>query len=170
MSESLNCNFYEYTGDPRVANKSMGTAVHTCSSIAPLEALSDLEIKLLINYPYHIDGYENTSPGASVYPSSGSQVPAVMRANYVAIDNNWYQITSKERLPGNALAIYATLDGVKSYWNSIRVCSCMFKRSSNAAAPDFQDPEYVVQCGYLQDTVDGPGIGDGSIIVLGYVK
>lgn len=153
MAESLNCAFYKYMGDPRVANKSLGSSVHSCALIKPLEPLSDIEVRLIINYP------DNTAGK-----------PAVMTANYVAIDGLYYQITNKERLPGNALAIYATLDGLLSYWNYVKNCPVIFARSSNEAAPDFQDPKFVIECGYETDTINIGSLGDGSTIVLGYVK
>ena len=153
MGEPLNCAFYKYMGDPRVANKSLGSAVHSCALIKPLEPLSDIEVRLIISYPDNSQGK-----------------PAVMTANYVAIDGLYYQITNKERLPGNALAIYATLDGLLSYWNYVKNCPVIFARSSNSAAPDFQDPKFVIECGYETDTQHIGSLGDGSTIVLGYVK
>lgn len=170
MAESLNCIFYTYTGDPRVANKNLGTAVHTCSVIAPIEPLSDLDIKLIIDYPYHVANYPETGD-SSTYPESGSQTPAVMSANYVAIDNLYYQITNKERLNGNALAIYATIDGMKSYWGEISACDSICKRSSNGT--DSFIPDATMQTyGHSQiDTIAGTSpFSSGYQFILTYLK
>ena len=70
----------------------------------------------------------------------------------------------------NALAIYATIDGLLSYWSYVQNCPVIFSRSSNSAAPDFQDPKFVIECGYETDTQPIGSLGDGSTIVLGYVK
>lgn len=146
MSESLNCNFYKYTGDPRVANKALGNVIYTCSSIKPLEALNDLDIKLIIDYPYFIDEQGKTIDrktnlevnGVNVYPAglpnAGQIIPVkpfLMDANYVAFDKYYYRITSKERLTANSLAIYATIDSLKSYWNEIKNCEAIGLRSGN---------------------------------------
>lgn len=171
MAESLSCNFYTYTGDPRVANKSMGTAIHTCSTIEPLEALSDLDIKLVINYPYHVAGYTNTSSGASVYPSEGSQVPAVMSANYVAIDNKYYQITNKERLTGNALAIYATLDGLMSYWSEVSNCDAIIDRAGDQSNSYISDPYYATYPNsFVSVIASGESFSPDYDIIVSYVK
>lgn len=142
MSESLNCNFYKYTGDPRVANKNLGSAIYTCSSIQPLEPLSDLDIKLIIDYP-------NNSLGK----------PEVMDCNYVAIDNLYYKITNKERLPANGLAIYATIDGLLSYWTEVQECNGTCARSESVYNSQFVDPKYMLIQNREIETIN---IGDFS--------
>ena len=127
MAESLNCAFYKYMGDPRVANKSLGSAVHSCALIKPLEPLSDIEVRLIINYP------DNTAGK-----------PAVMETNYVAIDGLYYQITNKERLPGIALAIYATIDGLLSYWGQVSQCNATCARSETKYNSQFADEKYML--------------------------
>ena len=127
MSESLNCDFYRYTGDPRVANKNLGSAVYQCSSIKPVEPLSDLDIRLIIGYPDNENG-----------------TPAVMSANYVAIDNKYYQITNKERLPANSLAIYGTIDGLMSYFGEVSACDCVCARNSEQYNSQFVDEKYML--------------------------
>lgn len=154
MSESLNCDFYKYTGDPRVANKNLGTAVYQCSSIKPVEPLSDLDIRLIIGYPNNENG-----------------TPAVMSANYVAIDNKIYQITNKERLPANSLAIYATIDGLMSYWGEVSACDSICKRSTGGTNAFINDPYYQT----YSDSSNGRGLfnnsfSDGLQIILTYVK
>ena len=152
MAEPLSCIFYKYTGDPRVANKALGNAVHTCPLIKPLEPLSDLDIRLIIDYPDE----EGT--------------PKVMSANYVAIDNKYYQITNKERLPGHALAIYATIDGLKTYWDEISACNGIVQRTGTTNSYIY-DPYYQT---YLRSYVSyAPFSGkfsDDYQIVLSYVK
>ena len=154
MSESLNCDFYKYTGDPRVANKNLGSAVYQCSSIKPVEPLSDLDIRLIIGYPENENG-----------------TPAVMSANYVSIDNKYYQITNKERLPANSLAIYATIDGLMSYWGEVSACDSICKRSTNGTNAFINDSYYQT----YSDSSNGRGIfnnsfSDGLQIILTYVK
>lgn len=154
MSETLNCNFYKYTGDPRIAVKNAMengaykylTLLYQCNSIKPLEPLNDLEIKLIIDYPYFIDSQGKTIDrktnlevnGVNVYPAglpnAGQVIPTkpfLMDANYVAFDKMWYKITSKERLTANSLAIQAEIDGILTYWTDIRNCEAIGLRSSN---------------------------------------
>lgn len=157
MAESLNCDFYVYTGDPRRADKGLSsqTAVHSCSSIAPLEALSDTQIKIIIDYPVQT---ENTRP-------------AVMGANYVEIDNLWYKITSKERLTGGALAIYAEIDGIYSYLSGVLASPAVVRRSSGSVDSYIHDPLYTP----YPDSFNAYAPFDGSFsgnsqIVLTYVK
>lgn len=169
MSESLSCNFYKYTGDPRVANKNLGSAIYTCSSIKPLEPLSDLDIKLIIDYPYHVENFPN-SGDQSTYPSEGSQVPAVMGANYVAIDNLYYKITNKERLPANGLAIYATIDGLLSYWTEVSGCPCVCERSSTIYNSDIKDSKYPVLQKYDIQTKHIQTLDNADYIVFGIVE
>lgn len=167
MSESLSCNFYKYTGDPRVANKNLGSAIYTCSSIKPLEPLSDLDIKLIIDYPYHVENFPNNGD-QSTYPSEGSQVPAVMKANYVAIDNLYYKITNKERLPANGLAIYATIDGLLSYWSEVKECDGTCARSESVYNSQFVDPKYMLIQNREIETInigDFSSFGDVKIIM-----
>ena len=176
MSESLNCNFYKYTGDPRVANKSFDSTniVYTCSSIKPLEALNDLDIKLIIDYPYFIDEQGKTIDrktnlevnGVNVYPSglpnAGQVIPTkpfLMDANYVAFDKMWYKITSKERLTANSLAIYATIDGLKSYWTEVKECEGTCARSESVYNSQFVDPKYMLIQNREIETIN---IGDFS--------
>lgn len=155
MSESLNCIFYKYTEDPRVAYKNLGDSVYDCESIKPVEPLSDLDIRLIIGYPNNETG-----------------TPAVMNANYVAIDNKYYQITNKERLPANSLAIYATIDGLMSYWDEVKECDAIIQRSSNGTDSYIPDPYYQTYGNYELDTIaskDSP-FSDGYQFVLTYLK
>lgn len=154
MAESLNCAFYKYTGDPRVANKSFpppDQADYSCALITPLEPLSDIDVKLIISYP------DNTAGK-----------PAVMTANYVAIDGLYYQITNKERLPGNALAIYATIDGLLSYWGQVSLCNGTCARNETRYNSQFADEKYMLlQNREIETKVIGSFIpfGDFSIVM-----
>lgn len=154
MAEALNCFFYRYTGDPRIANKSLGSPVYSCASIHPLEPLSDVQIRLIIDYPDN---------------SSGK--PAVMDANYVAIDGLYYHIDDKKRLTGAALEIIATIDGLLSYWSEISVCDSICRRSSTGTNAFIQDSLYQV----FADSFNGRGVFNNAFsndvqIVLTYVK
>ena len=161
MSESLNCNFYKYSGDPRVANKVFpDTPEYSCSTIQPLEPLSDLEIRLIIDYPN---------------PEEGRTKPKVMDCNYVAIDGLYYKITNKERLPASSLAIYATIDGLASYWNQISQCEGFCKRAGNKVDGYISDPvlqtypERYNKCGKFTATAGG-GFSNENQIILTYIK
>lgn len=185
MSESLNCNFYKYTGDPRVANKSFDSTniVYTCSSIKPIEPLSDLDIKLIIDYPYFIDEQGKTIDrktnlevnGINVYPAglpnAGEVIPTkpfLMDANYVAFDKHYYKITNKERLTANSLAIYATIDGLKSYWGEVKECEGTCARSESVYNSQFVDPKYMLIQNREIETInigDFSNFGDVKIIM-----
>lgn len=157
MAESLNCNFYVYTGDPRRADKGLAnqTAVHSCSSIAPLEALSDTQIKLIIDYPVQ----------------SGNTRPAVMGCNYVAIDDLWYKITNKERLTGGALAIYGEIDGIYSYLSGVLASPAVVRRSSGSVDSYIHDHLYTPYPDSFNAYAPFSGSFSGdSQIVLTYVK
>ena len=187
MSESLNCNFYKYTGDPRVANKDLGVGniVYTCNSIKPLEALNDLDIKLIIDYPYFINDQGKTIDrktslevnGVNVYPAglpnAGQIIPTkpfLMDANYVAFDKHYYKITSKERLNANSLAIYATIDGLLSYWTEVSGCPCVCERSSTIYNSDIKDSKYPVLQKYDIQTKHIQTLDNDDYIVFGIVE
>lgn len=163
MSESLNCYFYKYAGDPRVANKQFPPpeqAEYSCATIQPIEPLSDLEIRLIIDYP--------VQSGANVKP-------AVMNCNYVAIDGLYYKITNKERLPAKSLAIYATIDGLTSYWNQVSQCEGFCKRAGNKVDGYISDPvlqtypERYNKCAPFTAT-SGGGFSNENQIILTYIK
>lgn len=154
MAEALNCYFYTYYGDPRIANKNLGSSVHSCAAIHPLEPLSDVQIRLIINYPDNSEGK-----------------PAVMSANYVEIDGLYYHIDDKKRLPGGALEIIATIDGLLSYWGEISACDSICRRSSTGTNAYISDGLYQVYA----DSFNGRGVFNNSFsndvqIVLTYVK
>lgn len=159
MSESLNCYFYKYEGDPRVADKQFPAPEHaeySCSTIQPLEPLSDLDIRLIIDYP--VQSGENVKP-------------PVMNCNYVAIDGLYYKITNKERLPANALAIYATIDGVTSYWSQISSCAAICKRSTDKLNSFIYDPMYQTYTAPFNSYGSfGSSFGNETQIVLTYIK
>lgn len=157
MAESLNCNFYIYTGDPRRADKGLAnqTASHSCSNIAPLEAMSDTQIKLIIDYPVQ----------------SGDTRPAVMDCNYVAIDTLWYKITSKERLTGGALAIYGEIDGIYSYLSGVLASPAIVRRTSGSIDSYIFDPIYTPYPDSFNSYAPFSGsFSSDSQIVLTYVK
>lgn len=153
MSESLNCNFYKYTGDPRTANKALGNVIYTCSSIQPLEALNDLDIKLIIDYP------DNTSGK-----------PALMDCNYVAIDNKYYKITSKDRLTARGLAIYATIDGLLTYWNEVKECPSIVERSTVKYNSEINDPQYPVNQRLDVEVKSVCDLGDDDEMIFYYIE
>ncbi len=157
MAESLNCDFYIYTGDPRRANKGLSgqIPVHSCSSIAPLEALSDTQVRLIIDYPVQ----------------TGNARPAVMCANYVSIDTMWYKITSKERLTGGSLAINAEIDGIYSYLSGVLASPAVVRRSSGSVDSYIHDPLYTPYPDSFNAYAPFSGSFSGdSQIVLTYVK
>ena len=149
MSETLNCNFYKYTGDPRTANKAVGNVIYTCSSIQPLEALNDLDIKLIIDYP---------------------DKPAVMDCNYVAIDNKYYKITSKDRLTARGLAIYATIDGLLTYWGEVSNCPSVVERSTVKYNSEINDPQYPVEQRLKVEVKTLCDLGDNDELIFYYIE
>ena len=157
MSESLNCNFYKYAGDPRVADKQFPQIPeYSCSTIQPLEPLSDLDIRLIIDYPVQ---------------SGVNEKPKVMNCNYVAIDGLYYKITNKERLPANALAIYGTIDGLTSYWGQISSCAAICKRSTDKLNSFIYDPMYQTYTAPFNSYGSfGSSFGNETQIVLTYIK
>lgn len=119
---SISVTFYKYTGDPRVANKSLGSAVHTTSTIAPLEPLSNLEMRLIVNYDADI-----------------------MTANYCLANGLYYKITDRKRGMAGSAEITARLDSVLSFWDQIKTCPAIIERSEKAYDGEINDPLYPVK-------------------------
>lgn len=114
--------FYKYTGDPRVANKSLGTAVHTTGSLKPLEPLSNLEVRIVVNYDEDI-----------------------MTANYCESEGLYYKITDRKRGLAGAAEITARLDSLLSFWSEISTCPAIIERAENAYDGEINDPLYPVK-------------------------
>ncbi len=112
--------FYNYTGDPRVANKTF-TNGYNATILNPLREISNLEIEFDINY--------NTN---------------VMNADYVAAEGKYYKITDRERLLAGGMRIKAKLDSVKTYWDQIKNCDATCGRNQTKYNSQFVDPKYMM--------------------------
>lgn len=101
-------DFYNYTGDPAVANKNLGTVVGSTATLKPLENISNLDIRIVIDFKENFMG-----------------------CNYIGCDGAYYKITDRQRAPAGAMMITARIDGVKSYWEQIKLCPCLASRSAS---------------------------------------
>lgn len=140
-------NFYKYTGDPKVANKSLGSVVVSSGAIKPLENLSNLSVRLLVNY--------NSS---------------VMSCNYFEFEGLYYKITDREYTPSSGMQITATLDSLKSYYTQIKECDAVCERSSTKYNSKVNDPLYPVEQRkqvWIKKLFDLPNT---DIQVLGYIE
>lgn len=140
-------SFYQYTGDPRVANKSLGNAVHTTSTISPLETLSNLEMRLTVNYDDDI-----------------------MTANYCEADGLYYKITDRKRGMAGSAEITARLDSVLSFWNQIKNCPSVCERSTTQYNGKINDPLYPVQQRRTIETKKLFELPNTDVQVLAYIE
>lgn len=110
----IEIEFYKFYGDPRTANKNLGNQVGSDVTLQPLEAISNLEVRMIINY--NSDFFE---------------------CNYFTAESMVYHITGMRRLTAEAMEITGRLDSVASYWDKIKKCPCMCDRTADAARGTF---------------------------------
>lgn len=123
-------DFYNYTGDPAVANKNLGSVVGTTATLKPLENISNLDIRIVIDY--------NES---------------FMGCNYIGADGAYYKITDRQRAPAGAMMITARIDGVKTYWAQIANCPCVAARSANQYTLYIPDNKIKLKSYTMQETL-----------------
>lgn len=138
--------FYNYTGDPRVANKTL-TNGYGATTLNPLREISNLEIEFDINYN------EN-----------------VMNADYVAAEGKYYKITNRERLLAGGMRIKAKLDSVKSYWDQIKNCDAIVERSTVKYNGEINDPMYPVKQRQITECIRLFSVPEEDEIVIGVVE
>lgn len=133
--------FYKCTDDPRVANKTV-TAISggTTGIIKPLEPLSNLDARLVVNYKQDC-----------------------MFADYFSISDNgntlYYKITNRERGLAGEMIITGTLDSVKTYWGTLKDCSATCARNETIYNSQFVDPKYMM---YQNREVETKKLGNFS--------
>ena len=150
---SISVTFYKYTGDPRVANKSIENAVGTAVTLHPLEPISNLEVKMIINYQ-----------------------STLMTANYFSADGMYYEITDRKRLQAEAMEITGRLDSVKSYWDQVKNCDSIVERSTVKYNSKIDDPIYPTEQKFVEETIALFNVAASTegapqdIIVFGFVE
>lgn len=146
---------YKYTGDPKTANKVLGTALGTTQSLQPLQPLSNLDVSILINYD-----------------------ESYMNANYIecdTVDNThkkYYKIKDRKRMPANALEITARIDAVKTYFDQIKSCPAIAARTATKGKYTLYVPDGKIKTNAYTfqetraDTVSGNMFGYNAHFVL----
>lgn len=110
----INVSFYKFYGDPRTANKNLGAQIGSTITLQPLEKISNLDVRMIINYN-----------------------SAIFDCNYFVAENFIYNVTSRNRMTAEAMEIIGRLDSVSSYWDAIKNCPCMCNRTADAARGTF---------------------------------
>lgn len=121
---SISVDFYKCSDDYRTMNKTM-TAVGSSTTLQPLDPISDLEVKMLINYQAEL-----------------------LNANYFNADGKYYKITGRSRVPAQAQEIIGMVDVLKTYNDSIRTCNAICVRSDQQYNSDYPDSDYMREQSY----------------------
>ena len=103
---ATNVTFYSYSGDPRVANKSM-TVVGAAVALEPFETIGDLSIRMIIDYQ-----------------------GGLLDADYFYAEGKYYRITERSKMTATRMAITGTVDPLTTYWGQIAGCPCVVSRNS----------------------------------------
>lgn len=120
--------FYYSSDDPRKLDKSM-TAIGTATTIQPLEPVSNLEVRVKINYQ-----------------------EALLSANYFVADGKYYKITDRKRLPAGGEELIGKVDVLKTYSGAIKSAECICERSSAMCSADFADNKFNIKQNYAVQT------------------
>ena len=104
----MQIDFYDYTADNRIINKSLPeTPLQTVVSATPFRPLSDLTGTLLLAY------------NATAYA-----------ANYCSFGGKYYYITDRELLTGQKMQLTCRVDVLKTYASAILDLPVWCKRSA----------------------------------------
>lgn len=120
--------FYTCSDDPRKLAKTMvgaGTAI----TLHPLQPISNLEVKMQIDYQ-----------------------EALMNANYFEAGSKYYKITNRVRLPAGGEEIVGKVDVLKTYNSEIKGANCICERSTSMCSDDFNDNKYNLKQQYFCQT------------------
>ena len=142
----IGVTFYNYTGDPRIANKTF-TNGYGATTLNPLREISNLEIEFDINYNANI-----------------------MNADYVAAEGKYYKITNRERLLAGGMRIKAKLDSLASYWNQVRNCDAIVERSTVKMNSKINDPKYPVEQKKVIETIKLFDLPDNDEVIFGIIE
>lgn len=143
---ALAITFYTYTGDPRIANKSL-TDGFGGTTLSPLRPISNLKVEFDITYNAN-----------------------VVNANYCAIEGKTYKIIDRQRLPAQGLRIIAELDSLITYWNQVKNCEAIVERSTVQYNAKINDPKYPVE---QKKTVEAKrlfSMRPENEIIFGYIE
>lgn len=147
---SIAVTMYTYKGDPRVANKTL-TLQGTTKTINPLEPMSNLRMRMVLNY-----------------------VPENMTADYFSYLENgttmYYKIVDRQRLPAQAMEIIGELDSVLTYWDNIKDCDCIVDRSTVKYNSKIDDPLYPTIQQLTEETEWLFTVSNEDVVVLGIVE
>lgn len=139
--------FYTYIGDPKTANKNLGSVVATSMQIEPLEPLSNLSVLFILNY--NADS---------------------MSCNYIGFNGMYYKIQDRKFLTGGAMEITARIDSILSYWNQVKESPCVCERSSTIYDSDMNDSKYPVYQKHDVQTKHIYTLDNDDYIVFGIVE
>lgn len=142
----IGVTFYNYTGDPRIANKTF-TNGYGATTLNPLREISNLEIEFDINYNAN-----------------------VMNADYVEAESKYYKITDRERLLAGGMRIKAKLDTLKTYWNQIKNCDAIVERSTVKYNGEINDPKYPVRQQQVVECIKLFDMPSQNEIMFGYIE
>lgn len=105
----MNVNFYKYTGDDRVLNKSL-IFLYSCNTMQPFENVEMLNPILILSKSDNNDS-----------------------ANYIFISdfNRYYFVKNKEEKRGGIIVLHCSIDVLMSHKNSILNCPITCLRNEN---------------------------------------
>ena len=138
--------FYNYTGDPRVANKNLSGSSLTMTA-EPLESVGTLTASYRLDY-----------------------AAAVMGCNYFVADGKVYKIIERTRDPAQGMTVTGREDALATYYNQVIACNAIIARNTNHYSMDIQDSRYVYKQRRNISTVDVGGISDDDFIAFGFVE
>lgn len=121
--------FYTSADDPRQIKKTF-SAVGSATTLSPLEPISNLEVRMKIDYQ-----------------------AALMNANYFAADSKYYKITDRKRLPAGGEEIVGKVDVLATYQTQLQNCGVIAQRSANMYNADYPDNKYAVEQDYDVQTM-----------------
>ena len=76
----MEVTFYNYSGNPKVVDKTLGSAIATAATLKPYRPVSDLKGEIILAYD-----------------------SALYAANYALLDSKYYFITDRQVLPGGQM-------------------------------------------------------------------
>lgn len=88
----MEVTFYNYSGNPKVVYKTLGSALATASTLKPYRPVSDLKGEIILAY------------NSTLYAS-----------NYCLLDSKYYFITDRNVLPGGQMMFELLVDVLMSY-------------------------------------------------------
>lgn len=88
----MEVTFYNYSGNPKIVDKTLGSAIATASTLKPYRPVSDLKGEIILAY------------NAALYA-----------ANYALLDSKYYFITDRQVLPGGQMQFQLLTDVLMSY-------------------------------------------------------